>query len=372
MKAQRHQQCSTCCQMMKDAGVECRSSPTIRRLLSVSLVSLLGLLVTLSVVLSFIYDERQVQQVRMVSGIKIKENDNRPTNLRIAFIGDSVSRFQYISLCYYLRTGRWLQEDDDNNDSSGGKHALLYAKGFPTWSEFLQGTNAALLPHERQCDCQRPERPARHQKTKNGTTKAQILSESMENRYYSDDERGNYITYISKFGYFPSQGNVLPSQVYYGDNSNDNKGIDKRNRNNFTDFLPRVWQYNWAGIIREHIGKLEPKPEYVVFNAGHHPHDLRHPWVVDGIRKALDETNITGIYRTTTYPNYVRKASQFRKGSHDEMLCHRSRRSFPHCLNVNWTASLNGPEHYYDRVHFKPHVNARMNMQLLEYLRDLE
>lgn len=33
-------------------------------------------------------------------------------------------------------------------------------------------------------------------------------------------------------------------------------------------YVRQNWAYNWTDVITEHIGKLKPKPKYLVFNAG--------------------------------------------------------------------------------------------------------
>ncbi|KAL7558409.1 hypothetical protein ACA910_003272 [Epithemia clementina (nom. ined.)] len=60
-----------------------------------------------------------------------------PTNLRIAFMGDSTSRYMYLSLVYYLRRrGTWLQNDDVPNP--------LWEKQFFSWFQFYWFTNQGL------------------------------------------------------------------------------------------------------------------------------------------------------------------------------------------------------------------------------------
>ena len=38
-------------------------------------------------------------------------NIERPTNLRMVFMGDSTSRFQYISMVHFLQTGQWINDE---------------------------------------------------------------------------------------------------------------------------------------------------------------------------------------------------------------------------------------------------------------------
>jgi hypothetical protein len=64
------------------------------------------------------------------------------------------------------------------------------------------------------------------------------------------------------------------------------------------------------------ISTSSDRPEYLVFNAGLHHHDLHDPKVHRDIKEALRKANITGIYRTTTFMKDYTK-----KFPHDSMLC---------------------------------------------------
>ena len=62
----------------------------------------------------------------------------------IALVGDSVTRYQYLSLVYFLRTGKWHST----------KPRLFCEKDWPSWNMFFKGTNAKLRGYEI-CDCDR-------------------------------------------------------------------------------------------------------------------------------------------------------------------------------------------------------------------------
>ena len=84
----------------------------------------------------------------------------------IAFIGDSITRYQYVSLVYFLTTGSWTSPPPSNVRESV----------WPSWPDFLVGSSARIV-HE-QCDCFRPEgHPA-------------DLSVFAENRFYQLPKRG--------------------------------------------------------------------------------------------------------------------------------------------------------------------------------------
>lgn len=60
----------------------------------------------------------------------------RPRNLRIAFIGDSLTRYMYLSLVYFLRWGRW----ESNEDSP----TMVQEKQFVSWFDFYSYTKLKL------------------------------------------------------------------------------------------------------------------------------------------------------------------------------------------------------------------------------------
>jgi hypothetical protein len=128
------------------------------------------------------------------------------------------------------------------------------------------------------------------------------------------------------------------------------------------------WSYNWTSLITEHIGKLTPKPKYLVFNAGLWSNDLDQAAVRDSIERALNATDIVGIYKTTSFPsNKIRDPANYKP--HDADVCKSMQNR---CIDLSWTRKLSGPVNYVDKVHFRSHVNTAMNMQLLNLLNELE
>ena len=91
--------------------------------------------------------------------------------LSIAFVGDSVTRYQYLSLVAYLKTGDWVDDDPIMWEK-------LHAGG---WRNFYNYSHHFLSPYEA-CDCYRPDklRPIR----------------IYENRYYREGRHRVY--YLQK------------------------------------------------------------------------------------------------------------------------------------------------------------------------------
>lgn len=262
--------------------------------------------------------------------------DLRPQNLRLVILGDSVSRYQYVSLVYYLLNNRWIQDEDDRH--------LLFKKYYKDWNDYLNASTLALAPNE-VCDC-------------NGPPNKPRLPRYGENRYFADPRRGNYITFLNKYGGKSVKGFRPIESVY-----DQPYGMEDQSQSKDA----WVWEYDWTGVILNHIAKLNPKPEYLVVNAGLHPNDLGNKTVVQEMLSALNATGIIGIYKTTTYPNGSTPTSRFRRASHDRGCVSQ----FPYSLDMKWTRDYNKDEHYYDENHFKPHINTLMNEQLLDLIQNI-
>lgn len=288
------------------------------------------------------YDESNlIKNTRRISD-NLDRVEIRPQNLHLAFVGDSVTRYMYIDLVYYLKHGKWVQDNDYPN--------ILNAKHYPSWNDHYNASNLALYPNE-QCDCFR----------NNPKNSSHIdKEETIENRYFSDPERNNYVTFIEVFGGFQAHGHWVPQDVYL------------HHELNFGRQDPFVWRYDWPGLIREYLAKLEPKPEYLIFNEGLWiEHELGKEKVRQSIQDALGDTGIVGIYKTTTLPNInsglAKRSAGVVFNRHDQAMCDL----IGNYLDFTWTKDL-GNEHYWDGVHFKPHVNRGMNMQLLDFLDNLK
>jgi hypothetical protein len=109
-------------------------------------------------------------------GISTRGNSSLPhiSGLRVAFVGDSLTRYMYLSLAAYLRRGRWVEENDVPN--------IVEEKQFSGWNHFYNYTKNYFRPYE-QCDCYRP---------------AKLFRMAIENRYFVDPVRDNVIYYIQK------------------------------------------------------------------------------------------------------------------------------------------------------------------------------
>jgi len=253
----------------------------------------------------------------------------------------------YLSLAYFLKYGRFVEDHDHPN--------IWALRDFSNYNELYNFSTHVLSPYE-ECNCYRHKIPGTKGISKEGT---------IENRYFADPERNNYITYIQMFGSYPPHGHWTPAEVH----------SSKHVKPNFTYPLsPFVWRYDWGGLIREYLAKLEHKPQYLVFNEGLWvEHELRNAAVRQSIKDALDETGIIGIYKTTTLPHFNTANSLMKIPA--SVVCNRHDKAMcdimdGRCLDLSWTKYL-GREHKWDRSHFTPHVNKVMVLQFLEMYNSL-
>ena len=276
-------------------------------------------------------------------------NPERPTNLRLVFMGDSTSRFQYISFVNFLQTGRWI--DDATKLVLDGNDIPLHCNnvGVKSRERFYTLTHAFLQPNELKCDCR-------------GYS---------ENRYYIDTERNNYISYINKFGERSTTGQYLPYQMHA---NSTNETMFTKSSNKWNE-----WKYqHWNETIEYHIAQLKPKPQFLLFNAGLHNHDLHLASVRQSILDVTKRHDIIPIYRTTTYPNNQSIGlHEFPQADHDSLLCgtqnnEKHSTNFQYCMDVSWTSLLNGNDDYYDYYHVKPYWNYYMNLQTLLYIQKIQ
>jgi hypothetical protein len=167
----------------------------------------------------------------------------RATGVNLLIIGNATAHYNYLSLAYYLRWGRWfdpgLEKSNLVNDESFDNpfHGQLFG-------EFHYQTNVLLEPYEL-CDC--------HKSTK----RVHLRSAIYENRYYHDPRHNNTVTYIHAFGdELRMAGRLKPEDLYTDRWSWSNKENGLMN----PGFDQPKWQYeSWAELITEYAAKIDPK-----------------------------------------------------------------------------------------------------------------
>jgi hypothetical protein len=248
---------------------------------------------------------------------------------RILMVGDSLMRYQYLSLVNMIHTGEFPEK------TSG--LSALYESRFPSWMEFYNRTTTTLAPNEF-CDCYRIERH---------DWKGYQLGSIKENRYYHDYARNLSVYYIQYFGdHFPLYGDWLP------DASTRAFKQEKWKHDNVSEFLSE-------GVHRYFMDV----PTTLVLNAGFHKnlymeHDHRDEVAASAVRSFPRV-----IWKTT---NFARdELSRKRNTTADDAMCAYKGID---CLDLSWTGYLTRSD-FADIHHFQPYVYSDINMQLIELLR---
>ena len=294
------------------------------------------------------------------SSPKSRKADGTLRNLRLVFLGDSVTRYQYLSLAYYIRYGYWY-------DASVVVNNLMNAHSFhhpfhpnEDWNEFFIQSNRILHPMEI-CDCIRGNgnsNSSSSSSSSSSSTKSDIL---VERRYFYDNRTNNMLVYINMNGIETSPGRgyygrlkpetiftsnfhtmvgIVPGMEHVQRSSSDNHidNDDDSSSHNTSRYHQNIaWEYyTWDDVIRYHIGFLDfhynrpvqnqrqltlppsmivqPPNAYVLLNAGLHPHDFHNPVTIQNVVDALHDTQLYGTWKTTTYTKMHVLQEQLRNG----------------------------------------------------------
>mmetsp|Transcript_17222 Transcript_17222/g.34321 ORF Transcript_17222/g.34321 Transcript_17222/m.34321 type:complete len:358 (+) Transcript_17222:104-1177(+) len=250
-----------------------------------------------------------------------------PHDLNIVFMGDSLTRYQYLDLAFFLsRNGTWDREDHDEH--------FEIRDGKMSWNTFFTLTNEMLSPFENLCDCSRF--------GKNKDT-------ARENRYFYEPQNNNRLTYLLKFGHRPFRSSW---DVSYINEHSDSLVNDPQN----VDIAQTL---NWTEAIEDFVCKMMPRPAFFVFNSGLWADDeLVEVDVQTKIVQSLSNCNIISVYKTTTIP----MIDEPKNHNRDEM-CQLA----DICYNVSWTGLVT-PDKHADNVHFTPPIYSMLNIHLLSML----
>ena len=257
-------------------------------------------------------------------------------NLRLAFMGDSVTRYQYLSLVYFLKYGTWI--DPLNN----GRTNPLWHNNFDNWTDFFVQSNSILAPYE-QCECHR---------SNNAKGYAWMKEPWFENRFYFDAVKNNSVAFVVKFGNQPARSNWPPHTVH---TQHQNNGVILS-----LDQLPKnktFVEYDWHQTIDEYISNIVPSYDVLVFNAGWWPHRMKNRSVQSEIIASCKQNNITCIYKTTNKSN-IDNSTEMQ--GYERIMCMKANK----CIDLSWTGKLS-EEMYYDFRHPKEPVYRAFNSQLL-------
>ena len=274
----------------------------------------------------------------ILGGVLVNTTISVPKNLHLVMLGDSLTRFQYLSFVYFIRYGKWIDPDMLPNPT--------WEHTYESWNIFSNLTSAMLSPYE-QCDCYRF--------LKKSIQKSEY-DLVIENRYYLDESKNSSVTYLQKFG--PT--NSFKSMWNVTDVHNRHTLITKGEDVNYV-----YKSKNWTEHIHNFVSKLTPKPNIFVFNEGIWVTDRAHGYYTNQanqkrIIKAISDAGMTSVYKTTTKS----KGQTGREvDEYETQFCELA----DYCLDFSWTSKI-PDDLYHDNFHFKEPVYKLMNLQMLELL----
>ena len=264
-------------------------------------------------------------------------------NKKIVFIGDSVTRYQYLNLIHFIEFGYW---------NSGPRHVELQ-KEWPSWKEFFDLGRSRF--HGREiCDCLRED-------SEEWTKKS-----PRENRYYFHETSKLHVIY---FSWMPPIALELNRTVIDNLKTNTSGGMTSSIYNAHINMTRSYFNLN-RFLLAE---VLSLSPDFVIVNQGiwrYGFENLANGSNLIDFAEALKLSSKVSIWKVTTasmYWRYVRPASDVHNNLFLETLKKHGILIFD---AYNITASLTGRarENFVDHVHFYPHVYRVLNLELLSII----
>eukprot|EP00981_Chlorochromonas_danica_P005016 scaffold1001_cov188-Ochromonas_danica.AAC.5 len=259
-------------------------------------------------------------------------------NKRISFVGDSLTRYQYLSLAWFLSSGQWLEDP--------GLPSMIREKEFGSWDGFLRSTNKRMGCHEI-VDAYR-----------NDATKRSCR----ENRYFYHYELNLTIT-LNNF--FPPNPILL---------SRDFPTLREFSANcmgqpNLLSFNPEANQ-SYADAHDFITHKLVPfQPDYLIFNHGFWSHHLvSQSSYLPRLQAAVSKATKYAIWKATT--TELNRGAQLEDEGFRKQL---SSLGFLLFDTFALTKHLNNTkEAYFDHYHFGHlSIYRELNIALLQFLLDI-
>ncbi len=276
------------------------------------------------------------------------ECPQHPCHLSIVFMGDSLTRFMYYSLAYFLRHGRWIDPDSNPHLVRPRDFFNTTNEGATVWIPWYRASSQALEPMEL-CDCWRE--PGNIIKEGDPS-----FNSVCENRYYHDPIRNNTLVF------FQSYGEVIPIRGHYGDPVQatfDRGSLGGVYENPLQDNFPFNWSLSWIDVIQQQVTPL--RASYLVINAGLWNHGFYNDAFVDDFLLAIQvlesESTTRTIWKTTT-PYYD---GDYGNLFIDLKMCQK----LDGCLNITpWLLEIS-TDYYVDSCHYVEPIYRAMNEQLL-------
>lgn len=249
----------------------------------------------------------------------------------VVFIGDSVTRYQYLSFVFNLAFGRFPQDDDNWAEE----------KKWDGWTEFYNGTNSILnsLPFSEEiCDCYRNDDTG--------------LEEIIENRLFRFHDLSVYYFQFFRIGILMKGHTTFLSSADVCKPGNCSK--------------EPMWELSLVDALHQIIKPLNP--EVVVINAG--LHGSTNAWdqsLIDSFLDVMDGFPVP-IWKTTT----PRDGERVRPDTDFKILANillQKRRI--HVFDAFQLSERDEYNETWDNVHFCSRTYKMLNEELSEFLETL-
>jgi len=297
----------------------------------------------------------------------------------LTFVGDSVTRFQFLSLASFIKNGVWP-------DEGKGPPILIARKPWPVWyklaSEHFSGSEW--------CDCFRPI---------SGWVSATTARQLTENRYFHHDSHNVSLNLLTSYGIWKMHGHYPPpcwtaGRSKKGDPFNFTKemvavpeckgpqGLNSfsresliKARHQFTDGEWAQWTrtgYDWEGdlhwVLKEVIPRLQTDLLFLNFGIWADIFkQLKTKEYADKVVKSAQEhlcsKGVKCMWKRTTHPSHTSPAVPTPQDTH----------AMPLVEEFGWEVfdagtPTKGVYAYKDAYHFQSYVYNELNKLLLNQL----
>ena len=254
----------------------------------------------------------------------------------IVFMGDSLTRYQWLALAYSFHRGTEL--------SSTEFPSMVKEREWRHWMPFYNGSTERLKPNGR-CDCHR-------------SFAKPVGSKTVENRYYwleSSKRNGERIPLLNL-----SFVQVLTPETIFGHWQPTGENANEAHRAAVNPVFAPRWRMNWQQVMREVVAKLQPKPTVLVLNMGlwSGPPNASYAKELEAVARSVAPRV---VWKTTTR---MRKAGPS-KWLRTDLL---PRRVFSEVFDAARLTRGLVDRDYWDPRHFHPHVYNHLNAALLRQL----
>lgn len=247
-----------------------------------------------------------------------------PRGEHIVFMGDSLTRYQYLALAQSLRDGVELGEAQFPS--------LVKEREWDGWMAFFAGTNERLGPNHR-CDCYREyARP--------------VGSKSIENHYFWHG--GVNLTFINVLDKAaPLMGHWAPWAPLFEESERTTPK---------SSFSPR-WRLSWEATLLSFVKSLQPPPTVLILNTGLWGAISNESFAIR-LSRASHSASPRVLWKSTTR---MRNGGPT-KWRRTDLL---ARRVFSEVYDAAYFTRACAPADFWDPRHFLPHVYNRLNKALL-------